>query len=94
MEMYAFILMLSSIMWFLIDRLKPLWSELAYGKYITLAVSALLGLGLSLGYKLDIIFAMGLAQEATTIGQILTGLALMSGASAVSEIIAKLKLKI
>ena len=94
MDMLALTLMLSSVMWFLIDRFKVLWADLSWGKYITIGMSALFGLGLSFGYGLDIIFALGFVSEMSVIGQVLTGLILMSGASAVSEIITKLKDKI
>ena len=35
MEMLTLIIAMSAIMWYLIDRFKPLWSELSFGKYIT-----------------------------------------------------------
>jgi hypothetical protein len=91
MELMALILMLSAVMWYVIDRVKPYWAEVSYGKYITMGVAAAFGFALSFGYGLDIVYALGLVPEVGVIGQILTGLILMSGASAVSEIIAKVK---
>lgn len=91
MELIALILMLSAVMWYVIDRVKPYWAEVSYGKYITMGVAAAFGFALSFGYGLDIVYALGLVPEVGVIGQILTGLILMSGASAVSEIIAKVK---
>ena len=43
------------------------------------------------GFGVDIILALGLVQEGSTIGTVITALALMSGSSAVSEIIERVK---
>ena len=91
MDLLALILMLSAVMWYVIDRVKPYWAEVSYGKYITMGVAALFGFAISFGYQLDIVYALGLVPEVGVIGQILTGLVLMGGSSAVSEIIAKVK---
>ena len=91
MDLLALILMLSAVMWYVIDRVKPYWAEVTNGKYITMGVAALFGFALSFGYGLDIVYALGLVPEVGVIGQILTGLVLMGGSSAVSEIIAKVK---
>ena len=91
MDLLALILMLSAVMWYIIDRVKPYWTDLSYGKYVTMAVAAIFGFALSFGYNLDIVYALGLVPEAGLIGKILTGMVLMGGSSAVSEIIAKVK---
>ena len=91
MDLLALILMLSSVMWYVIDRIKGSWASLAYGKYITMACAALFGFALAFGYDLDIVYALGLVPEVGVIGQILTGLVLMGGSSAVSEVISKVK---
>ena len=87
MQMLTLILTLSMIMWYCVDRFKELWSKLSWGKYITILVSAALAMGLSFSFSLDIVFALGLVNTASIAGKILTGLILMSGSSAVSEII-------
>ena len=91
MEMLTLIIAMSAIMWYLVDRFKPLWSELSFCKYITIAVSALFAFGLTFAFGLDLVFACGLFAEITVAGQILTGLVLMSGSSAVAEIIERIK---
>lgn len=91
MDLLALILMLSAVMWYVIDRIKGNWASLSWGKYITMAVAAAFGFALSFGYQLDIIYALGLVPEVGVVGQILTGLVLMGGSSAVSEIITKVK---
>ena len=91
MEMLLLIIGLSTIMWYIIDRFKPFWETLAFGKFITIAVSAMFGFALAFGYDLDIVCAAGLCEAVTPLGTILTGFALMAGSSAVSEIITRIK---
>ena len=91
MTMLMTILALSGVMWYLIDRLKMMWSDKSYGKYITMAVSAVFGFGLTFAFGLDILFALGIVEVVSIAGQLLTGAALMSGSSAISEIIAAIK---
>lgn len=91
MEMLTLIIALSAIMWYLIDRLKVIWSALSFAKYVTMAVAAVAGFGLAFGFDLDLIYACGLVPEASILGTVITGFALMAGSSAVSEIIGKIK---
>ena len=91
MEMLALIISLSIIMWYIIDRFKEMWEGTKYGKYITMAVSAVFAFAISFGFGVDIILALGLVQEGSVIGTVITALALMSGSSAVSEIIERVK---
>lgn len=91
MELLSMILMLSALMWYVIDRAKVMWADLSWGKYITMLVSACFGAAICYGYKLDIVYALGLSSDINIVGQALTVLVLMSGSSAVSEIIAKVK---
>lgn len=91
MEMLTLIISLSVIMWYIIDRFKEMWEGTKYGKYITMAVSAVFAFAISFGFGVDIILALGLVQEGSVIGTVITALALMSGSSAVSEIIERVK---
>lgn len=91
MEMLTLIIGLSMIMWYVIDRFKPLWTELSYGKYITIGISAVFGFVLAFGFGLDLVNAIGLYNAATPLGMATTGFLLMSGSSAVSEVITKVK---
>lgn len=91
MDMMLLIVGLSTIMWYIIDRFKTIWEQASAGKYVTIAVSALFGFALAFGYDLDIVCAAGLVETCTTTGTILTGLTLMAGSSAVSEVIARIK---
>ena len=92
MTSIALILALSAVIWYVIDRFKPTWSSHSWGKYVTTAVAGVLGALVVFGYGLDLICAMGIAQEISIVGQALTVLALMCGSSAISEIIARIKI--
>ena len=91
MEMLSLILALSAVLWFLVDRFKPLWEGLSFGKYITLLVAGIGAFALVFSFNLDLILACGLVEATTIAGKIMTGLALMSGSSAVAEIIERVK---
>lgn len=89
----ALILTLSAIIWYCVDRFKPIWSSKSWGKYVTTAVAGLLGAIAVFGYNLDLIYAMGVAVEITLAGKLLTVLTLMCGSSAISEVITRLKVE-
>lgn len=91
MEMIQMIIAVSIIMWYVIDRFKPLWESWTYGKYVTIAVSALFGVALCFGYHLDIMVALGIVPQISVFGMVLTSLTLMGGSSAVSELISHIK---
>lgn len=91
MEMLQIIIVVSIIMWYIIDRFKPLWESWKYGKYVTIALSAVFAFALAFGYKLDIMAVLGVVAEASALGTVLTGLTLMGGSSAVSELIERVK---
>ena len=91
MEMLALLIAVSTTMWFAIDRLKVLWTDLSFGKWITVAVSAVGAFFSTFSFGLDIIFAYGFTPAATIAGKILTAFVIMSGSSAVAEVIEKIK---
>ena len=96
MEMLQIIIVVSIVMWYIIDRFKPLWEDWQYGKYVTIAVSAVFAFALSSGYRLDLMNALGVAPVGSTagnsiLGTVLTALTLMGGSSAVSELITRIK---
>ena len=49
MEMLQIIIVVSIVMWYIIDRFKPLWEDWQYGKYVTIAVSAVFAFALAFG---------------------------------------------
>ena len=87
MDTLVLIVALSTIIWYLINRAKEeLWCNLSFGKWITIAVAAILSFAVVFAFNLDLIFALNLTPEISLVGKILTGLVLMSGSSAISEI--------
>lgn len=87
MEMLGLLLAISLIEWYLIDKGRhELWGELSFHKWITIGVSLIASFCLVFTFGLDMIFAFGLVPEITFAGQVLTGFALSSGSSAISEI--------
>lgn len=95
MEMLQIIIAVSIVMWYIIDRFKPMWEDWKYGKYVTIAVSAAFAFALAFGYRLDIMTALGVAPTGAVagnsiLGTVLTALTLMGGSSAVSELIARI----
>ncbi len=93
MSELTIILVLSALVWYCVDRFKPTWSNQPWGKYVTTAVAGALGAAVVFGYNLDLINALGIMPESSIVGQILTVLSIMCGSSAISEIIARIKLK-
>lgn len=91
MDVLALIIALSGVMWYIINRLKDLWANVSWGKWITIVVAAIAGFGLTFAFGLDILFACGLIESVSIAGQIITGFVLMSGSSAVSEVIERIK---
>ena len=91
MSSIALILALSAIIWYVIDRFKPIWTDKSWGKYVTTAAAGLLGAAAVFGYNLDLICAIGIVDEISIIGKLITVLAFMCGSSAISEIITRIK---
>ena len=91
MESLTLIIALSGVLWYLIDRFKPIWEGLSYGKWITTGCAALGAFALVFCFNLDILYALTLVPEITIAGQIITALALTSGSSAIAEIIERIK---
>lgn len=87
------ILALSAIMWYLIEQAKPLWANVSFHKYITIGVSALFAFAFTFGFGLDVIAATGLFPTMTVLGQIVTGLTLMTGSSGIAEVMERVQKK-
>lgn len=83
----------SLIIWILIDRFKGMWENSKYKSYITSGVALLLGAAVSIVYQLDIVVALGLSETASTLGIVLTALAMMGGSSCIAEIMEKISFK-
>ena len=91
MDMLFLVGAMSVIIWYIIDRLKELWVNVPYSKYITVGISAILSFACAFCFSLDILVGLGLIAEVSIMGQILTALVFMGGSSAVSELIGLVK---
>lgn len=91
MEMLTLIVALSAVLWYILDRFKGLWSDVSFGKYITMLVAGIGAFALVFSFDLDLIYACGLVEATSVAGQVMTGLVLMSGSSAVAEVIERIK---
>lgn len=91
MNMLFLVGVMSVIIWYIIDRLKELWVNVPYSKYITVGISAILSFACAFCFSLDILVGLGLIAEVSIMGQILTALVFMGGSSAVSELIGLVK---
>lgn len=80
-----------TIIWYIVDRVKVAWSNLSYGKWLTVAAACLLSCLCVFSYGLDAIVALGVAEEMTITGQIFTVLIFTGGSSLLSEIIKAIK---
>ena len=92
-EMLTLLFVLSTIIWFVIDRVKPFWSGLSWGKYVTIVVAAVLGAVVVFTYGIDILVALAVTNQVTIVGEILSTLVIMSGSSALSELLKLIKTK-
>lgn len=91
MDALTLIIALSTVLWYCIDRFKPIWEDLSWGKYVTMLIAAAGSFALVFSFNLDLVAAIELVAEISLAGKIVTGLVLMSGSSAISEIISKIK---
>ncbi len=91
MDMLFLVGAMSVIIWYIIDRLKELWVNVPYSKYITVGISAILSFACAFCFSLDILVGLGLIAEVSIMGEILTALVFMGGSSAVSELIGLVK---
>lgn len=87
MEGITTILMLSTIMWLLVDWLKPLWAKAKLGKYITMVVALVGSVALTFTFSLDLLVAVGLATENTIVGAVFAALAMTAGSGLINEVV-------
>ena len=91
MDSLMIIVALSAVIWYVVDRIKEVWTSLSWGKWLTVALSAILSAACVFCFNMDLITALGLTEASSIMGQILTVLVLMSGSSGVSEVIQRVR---
>lgn len=93
MDALSLIATFSSVVWYVIDRVKPLWSKVTWGKWITIGVSLILSALGTLVFNLNIVEAFGFETSLPLVAQYaITTVILMSGSSCVNEILEKAQL--
>ena len=93
MEAISLLATFSAVVWYIIDRVKVIWSGKTWSKWITMGAAAILcGLGTWV-FNLNIVTAFGFETTLPLVAQYaITTVVLMSGSSCVSEILEKAKL--
>ena len=88
-ENLILIILLSVIVEYLVNVIKPLIPEADYP--IPLVISLVIGIALAVVVKADILTAVGFNPEYLIISYIVTGLIVSGGSTAVHELVAKLR---
>lgn len=81
---------ISTMIWYVIDRFKPLWEMLEYSSAITTVIALILSAFCVFGLNLDLLNIAALTETITIVGRVITVLLLTSGSSAIAEIIDKI----
>ena len=68
MDSLTLIFALSAVLWYCVDRFKPLWENVSWGKYITMLIAAAGSFALVFSFNLDLIAAVQLVPEMTIAG--------------------------
>lgn len=80
------ILMMSTIMWLIIDWFKPAWESLSVARYISIGVALVLSIVVTVSFNLDLLVATGLSAEHTVVGNIYAVLSMTAGSGLINEI--------
>ena len=81
------ILTLSTIMWLLIDWLKPLWASAKAAKYITMAVALVGSAAMVVSFGLDLLTAAKITTAPSIVGAVFAALAMTAGSGLINEIV-------
>lgn len=88
-ENIVMIILLSVIVEYIVNVLKPLMPETSYP--VPLVLSMVIGICLGLLVKVDILSAVGFEPVNLTVSYVITGLITSGGSTAVHELVAKLR---
>lgn len=81
------IIILSTILWLIVDWLKPLWEKVNGAKYITMALALVGSVAITFTFKLDLLLAIGVSDQYTVIGAVFAALSMTAGSGMLNEII-------
>lgn len=85
------IIALATILWVFIDWAKPLYEKIKYSRYITISISLICGMLQAFMFKLDLLTAIGVVEEATVWGSIYAGLVISGGSALVEKVLDAVK---
>ena len=88
-ENIVMIILLSVIVEYIVNVIKPLMPETSYP--VPLVLSMVIGICLGLLVKVDILSAVGFEPVNLTVSYVITGLIASGGSTAVHELISKLR---
>lgn len=89
MELLTKILVLSGVIWYLVDRFKGMWESVSFHSMLTSLFALVLSAFAVLSLKLDLLMAVGVYDTPQIVGYCFTALAFASGSSGISEILDK-----
>lgn len=93
MNTLQFILVVSTILWLLIDWLKPIWEKVSFSRYVSMAIAFIGAVALVMTFKLDLFVALNIAEETTLIGEIFAALSITAGSGLINEILKAVGIK-
>lgn len=85
------ILALATILWVFIDWIKPIYEKVNYSRYITIGISVVCGMMQAFMFKLDLLTAIGVLENATIWGTIYAGLVISGGSALVNKVLGAIK---
>ena len=85
------IMALATILWVFIDWIKPAYAQIKYSRYITIGISVVCGMLQAFMFKLDLLTAIGVVENATIWGTIYAGLVISGGSALVNKILDAIK---
>lgn len=87
------IVIVSTILWLLVDWLKPIWENVSISRYLTMAVALIGAIGLVLTFKFDLFVALDISEASTIIGEVFAVLSITAGSGLINEIIKAVGIK-
>lgn len=87
MNSIQFILVTSTILWLLVDWVKPMWENLTISRYLTMGIAAVGAVALVITFDLDLLVALNLTEQMSVVGKVFAAMAMTAGSGLINEII-------
>lgn len=88
------IIILSVIMWVFIDWMKSNWESVSWGRWITIGLSAFLGVAQAFLFDLDLLVSLDVVTTATPLGHIYAGLCICGGSALIYKLLQAFRTKV